>query len=170
MPTVSEQIIIGAKKEAAEILAKAEAEADAIEREAKAQEERKASEIMRAAEQAARDAKGRILSEARLSARQAAMARKQEMIDAVFSRARSQLSRVPLSKVLPKGASGSLRVAKRDFAWAKRNFPGEVSEAGILGGYILDSGEVVANNSFDLLLGELRGGFTAKILKAIERK
>ncbi|MFH0818139.1 MAG: V-type ATP synthase subunit E family protein [Candidatus Micrarchaeota archaeon] len=175
MPKVAQQITEGAKKEAAEILAKAETEANGIERESENMAKKKAQEILREAEQTAIENKKQILAQARLSVKQAEVEQKNELVMKIFEEAIDKLSKISLSKVFPKKllvnppANSQLFVAKRDLAWAKKNFKGEVLEADILGGYMLESGNKRINNSFEVILAGLKDEFSQKAVKSIKK-
>lgn len=166
---VAQQIVEEAKRQAAEILARAEEDAAVIEKARREKAERKAELITNDGEAQARELRNQILAAARIAVKQAEVEKKRELIDAIFEDAKKDLAKVPLSEVLPKHATGQvLRVSKKDLAWAKKNFGGHVIESDILGGYILETGGVIENNSFDLLLSEMRDRFSSKILKAIK--
>jgi hypothetical protein len=76
--------------------------------------------------------------------------------------------------VLPKKLASNpppnsrLLVAKRDLAWSKKNFSGESLEAGIRGGYILESGGVIRNNSFEAALESLKDEYSSKAFRGIK--
>ena len=174
MPKVAQQIIEEAKKEAAEILAKAEAEAREIESAREEIAKKKAHAILHAGQSKAHEQRKQILASARFGIKQADVERKGELVSGVFEEAVARLSKIPLSEIFPeKPASNPLPgsrlfVAKRDLSWAKKNFKGEVLEAKILGGYILESGKRTANNSFDVVLENFKGEYSGKALRAIK--
>ncbi len=174
MPKVAQQILEGAEKQAAEILAKAEEEASTIEKVKKDAAKKKVQRILREAEQNALETRKQIIAEARLSLKQMGVGQKSELITGVFEEAVQKLSKTHLSEVFLKKLAASpqpgsrLYVANRDLAWAKKNFKGEVLEAEILGGYILELGKRRANNSFEVILGGLKDEFSAKALRSIK--
>ena len=169
MPNVAQQIIEGAEKEASEILAKNEKEARGIEKAKEVQAKKKADSMLREAEQKALGLKKQMLAAARLSAKHAEVEQKSELIAKVLDEAKKKLSKVPVSEVLPAGASGErLFVSKKDLPWARKNFSGETIEADILGGYILESKGVIRNNSFGVIFDNLRDEYSGKLLKYIK--
>jgi vacuolar-type H+-ATPase subunit E/Vma4 len=168
MPKVAEQIVEGARRQASSIIKNAEEQARSIEEAKKALARRKADSMARRAEERAKQIRNQALASARLRARQSEVERKAEILEGVFQVARDRLGRIPLSKVLSKKAAGDLLVAKRDVPWARKNCKGKVAEADILGGYVLESEGVVQNNSFDIILEDIRGEFSAKILKSVK--
>ncbi len=168
MPKVAEQIIEGANNEASAIMKKVEDEAKAIENEKKAKAERRAEAIIRDAEDKAKQVRNQILASARLTVRQGEVERRQDILSTVFEGAENQLAKIKLSQVFPKNAKGKLYVSKKDIAWAKKHFKGTVTEKDMLGGYILESGGVIINNSFDVILDNMKDEFPAKILKSVK--
>ncbi|MFH1447785.1 MAG: V-type ATP synthase subunit E family protein [Candidatus Micrarchaeota archaeon] len=168
MAKVAEQIIEGAKKEASAIVEKAEGEAKAIENEKKAIAEHRTEAILRNAEEKAKQVRNQVLASAHLTVRQSEVDKKQKVLSSVFDAVRTELGKVKLSQVFPKNAKGKLYVAKEDMAWAKKHYKGTVSEIDILGGYILDSDGIIINNSFDVILENMWGEFSAEVLKAVK--
>jgi len=174
MPKVAKQILEGAEKEASEIHAKAEAEARGIEKAREEQAKKKADFILREADGKALELKKQMLAEARLSVKQAEVEQKAGLIAKIFDAAVTRLSRVRLAEVLPKKLASNpppnsrLLVAKRDLAWSKKNFSGESLEAGIRGGYILESGGVIRNNSFEAALESLKDEYSSKAFRGIK--
>ena len=175
MQKVAQQITEGAKKEAAEILAKAEAEANGIERENENWAKKKAQEMLKEAEQTAIENKKQILAQARLSVKQAEVEQKNELVLKIFEEVIRKLSKISLSKAFPKKllvsppAHSQIFVAKRDLAWAKKNFKGEVLKADILGGYMLELGNKRINNSFEVILKGLKDEYSQTAVKSIKK-
>ncbi len=174
MSKVAQQIIEEAEKEAAAILAKAEAEAKEIESAREEIARKKAHAIIHGGQSRAHELRKQILASARFGIKQADVERKGELVSGIFEETTAILSKTPLSEILPEKLASNpplgsrLFVARRDLSWAKKNFKGEVLEAKILGGYILESGKRTANNSFDVVLESLKGEYSGKALKAIK--
>ena len=174
MPKVAQQIIEEAENEAAGILAKAESEAKEIELAKEEMAKKRAQAILHEGQSRAHELRKQILASARFALKQADVERKGELVNGVFEEAVAKLSKIPLSEILPEKLASNpppgsrLFVAKRDFSWSKKNFKGEVLEAKILGGHILESGKRTANNSFDVVLENLKGEYSGKALKAIK--
>ncbi|MCX6778155.1 MAG: hypothetical protein NT157_04695 [Candidatus Micrarchaeota archaeon] len=168
MSKVAEKIIADAEKEAKAIMEEARKRAEEIKSSRKAVYEREASEITGKANERAFQIRAAAVAEAGMELRKRKVEEQQKEIDRVFADARARLARLELSEFLPENLPhGILYVAKKDVKEAKRLFHGEVKEAEISGGYILETGNVRMNKSLEALMEEARYALTGKVMEII---
>lgn len=172
-----------ARKEASEIMQSARNEAD-----------RRQREIIEKAHRDAEDRKKRIKAYSELEARKKRLEAKQEMVEAAFSKAIERLNSLPLDEYrnilagmildLVKSGDEEIILSEKDKKalgadlekdvnqrLVKKGIPGNVKVSGktgnIKGGFILKSGDVEVNSSFDTIVRMQRNQLEAEVVKVL---
>lgn len=174
------------------VIKNAEDEADRIIKDAKEKAAVKENEILNNAKEEAEELKKRLIAISELEARKKILNAKQEAIEEVFSRALLKLQELPDDKyediiidmVVNSVRSGdeTIIISKRDKMRLSSDFISKINErlAGkgikgnirfsdqtkeMSGGFILKSGNIELNNSFDAIVKMRRDDIEAQVVK-----
>ena len=189
-----EKILEDAREQAKVMLERAENEAAGILNAAKAEAEEKERVASEKASKEAEERKKRLLASADLEGRKRILQAKQDVVDEVFSRAIDKLSSLPADQYIDIIASMAVEAVSsgteeiilspkdRDVYGSKiiNAVNGRLSAKGmngtvklsdttrdIKGGFILRSGDVEINNSFDVLVKMRRDELEAEVVKVL---
>ena len=191
---LKERILEEARQQVHENLERAEKQASEIHNAASNEAEQKKKEILEKANRDAADRKKRIIAYAELEARKYKLQAKQEVIDEAFERAVARLNSLPAEeylKILVRMVVDSVRTGNEEIILSKKdrsliggklvdNVNSSLKEKGLSdgirlseetrdlnGGFILRSGNVEVNNSFEAVVKMQRDRLEAEVVKVL---
>jgi len=189
-----EKILEDARQQAKAMLERAESEAAAILNAAKAEAEEKERAAAEKASREAEERKKRLLASADLEGRKQILQAKQDMVDEAFSRAIDRLSSLPAKQYVDiiasmaveavssgneeiilsskdRDAYGTEIVNTVNSRLSAKGMNGAVrlsdTTRDIKGGFILRSGDVEINNSFEVIVKMRRDELEAEVVKVL---
>lgn len=176
---IKEEILAEARHEAEANVSRAKAKADDLLRKAREEAERKKQTILEKATQEGEDKRQRILATTELEGRKKRLQAKQEVLEEVFAKVMAALNSMPVkeySKVLTEMIINSVKTGTEEIVLTEKD-RGRLSETFLAnvnlrlskegktgglkfsdvvgdfqGGFILKSGDVEVNQSFDAIL------------------
>jgi len=193
---LKEKILEEARQKARNIVDQAKSQADSIIKAAREEAEEKAGQILAKAREEAGEIRRRMLASAQLEARKTKLRVKQEMIEKAFSEALDRLISMPsdeYEKMLAEMIAESVSTGNEEIILSHRdkkrlsgNFlqlvNSKIAARGItgnvrlseetgdfLGGFILRSGNVEINNSFEAVIRMRREELEPDIVKILFR-
>lgn len=181
---ITEHILKDAKTKAAEIRKEAEERASEILNEAAGRAEEEGKRILSNAQRRAAEEKKRLIAMAKLEARNMILSAKQNKIQAVFDRVLRSVVELPekeyleiFRSMLTKAATGGEEVIvnERDRKHITPEFLSQIDPSlglspearDISGGFVLKSGRIETNSSFEVLLSSARREIEPEVLKIL---
>jgi len=191
---IKSRILDDARAKAAAIEEQAKREAKEILERAQAEAAQKKAEVLKKAEEDGKEAYRRLMSVAALESRKEILRAKQEMVETAFQKAISRVSQLPdkeYQKLLEDmivasstKSSGEILLSEKDRKRIGKDFTGNINKrlkaAGVdvsftlsneyistAGGFILRSGEMEINGTFEILFGMLRPTLENEVVKIL---
>ncbi len=181
---ITDHISKDAERKAVEITKEAEENSREILDEADKKVEAERERILADVAKRAEEERKRIVAMARLEARSAILTSKQNKVQAIFDEALRSLADLPereylevLKNLLRKAAAtgGEVILSPRDRKRINAQFVAEISPSlklsgetrDIKGGFILKSGRIESNYSFEALVAATRNGIEAEVLRTL---